>query len=59
MAASAVALALVAALAAALTAAVGVCRRMLPRRYQQRIWADFSTRHQDLDRDLENLWRRR
>jgi hypothetical protein len=59
MAAAAVALALLAALAATLMVAVGVCRRLLPRRYQQRIWAEFSTRHRELDRDLENVWERR
>jgi len=59
MAAVAVAVALLAAVTAAGVVVVGVCRRLLPRRYQQHVWSDFAIRHRELDRELDNVWQRR
>jgi hypothetical protein len=59
MAAAAVAVALIAAVTAIAVIAAGVCRRLLLRRYQRRIWTDFTDRHRALDRKLDSVWHHR
>lgn len=37
----------------------GVCLRVIRSRQERRQWNDLVTRHQELDRELENIWQHR
>jgi hypothetical protein len=37
----------------------GVCLRAIRRRQERRQWSDLVARHQELDRELENIWQHR
>jgi hypothetical protein len=53
---------LLVAFAAVVTGCVlvtGACLRSLRRRQERRQWNDLVARHQELDRELENIWQHR
>ena len=37
----------------------GACLRVMRRRQERRKWDDLVARHQELDRELEDIWQHR